>query len=192
MSKTHPVEEPRLGSWRIKRSLAYLMYAALALAAATALFGTARADLVPPALRAWAPLVFGLFLVLFAGYRFALVRAGRYPAGKAFYQVGAGVLFLTLLAPGAAREFGAQRRGLESLMADGDAQVRALACEVARYRADGRRYASGLVERLDDPSPAVREQALASLKALAGPETPAEAEGAALRWKDWASRQPAP
>jgi hypothetical protein len=190
-------QEPHVGSFQLKRSLAFawLLYALLALAAAVSLLGSARAELVPPAVRAVAPFAFGLFLASFAIYRFALVRAGRYPAFRALYQVGAGLLFILLLLPGTARQFGGARpRTLVDLLADPDPVVRALAAEVAPLRPASRALALALVARLDDPAEEVRARAEDSLRKLAGEdlgrgEGPAEAR---RRWEAWAGALPSP
>lgn len=183
------LEEPHLGSFKLSRSLvlAWLLYAMLALAAAAALLSSTRAELVPPAVRVGAPIAFGVFLILFAVYRFALVRAGRYPAGKAFFQVGAGALFLTLLFPGASRNLSpAAERPLLQLMDDADPSVRAIACEVARYRPEAKSYAEPLVDRLVDDSPVVRAQALRSLQTIAGRDVGGgEGKQAIERWRAW-------
>jgi hypothetical protein len=188
--------EPHLGSYKLSRSLglAWLLYALLTLAAALALLGSTRPDLVPKAVGAAAPFSFGGFLLLFAIYRFALVRAGRYPPFRAFFQVGAGLLFILMLLPGTASRFGGQPRALTDLMADSDPEIRALACEAARNRPVGRALALALAARLDDPAPTVREQATRSLAALAGKDLGggADAAQAQQRWQAWARSLPAP
>jgi len=183
------MEEPSLAGQKLsKLPLAYLLYGMLTLAAAAALLAGTRADLVPASMRLAAPLAFGGFLLLFAAYRFALVRAGRYPAGKAFFQGGAGALFLTLLLSGSlhAPVDAEVLRPLESLLADSDPSVRALACEVTRHRADGRRHAVALAERLADPVAEVRAQARSSLASIAGMDF-GEGPEAAERWRAWAT-----
>ena len=110
-------------------------------------------------IRAAAPLAFGLFLAVFAAYRFALVRAGRYPAGKAYYQVGTGILFLTMLTPGARSAFHpgpAPTDDLERLMSSADPAVRRLVCEAVASRADAGALLPLIQAHLDDPNPAVR------------------------------------
>ncbi len=189
-------EEPHVGSLKLSRSLAlaWTLYGLLASAAALALFSSARGELLPTAVRAVAPLAFGGFLALFAVYRFALVRAGRYPPFRAFFQVGAGLLFILFLLPGAGRKAEGAPRSLPELMADADPQVRALACEVARHRPAGREVALALASRLEDPEPAVRGEAARSLAALAGRDLGAGADEAQARqrWTDFARALPAP
>jgi len=46
-----------------------------------------------------APTFFAVFLVVFAVYRFALVRAKKYPAAVGLFQVGLGALIWVLLLP---------------------------------------------------------------------------------------------
>ncbi|MGI5860677.1 MAG: HEAT repeat domain-containing protein [Myxococcales bacterium] len=181
--------EPHVGSWKLPRTplLALVLYAMLALAAAGALLASTHPGVLPQGVRLGATIAFGAFVVLFAVYRFGLVRARRYPAGKAFFQVGVGVLFLMLLLPGVAGRPEALRiRPLEALLVDADPSVRALACEVARFRGDGRRFAKELADRLEDPAPAVREEALRSLEALAGSNIGGAGADASERWRAWA------
>ncbi|HCF59010.1 MAG TPA: hypothetical protein DFS52_13590 [Myxococcales bacterium] len=181
--------EPHVGSWKLPRTpvLALVLYAMLAIAAAGAFLASTRPGVLAPGVRLGATLAFGAFVLLFAVYRFALVRARRYPAGKAFFQVGVGVLFLMLLLPGVAGRPEASRlRPLEALLIDADPSVRALACEAARSRKDGRRFATQLVDRMEDSVPAVREEALRSLEALAGSSIGGTGAGAAERWRAWA------
>src|SRR5881628_3287914 len=47
-----------------------------------------------------APILFGIFLVVFAVYRLALVRAKKYPAATGLFQIGLGALVWVLLLPG--------------------------------------------------------------------------------------------
>jgi len=69
--------------------------------------------------------------VAFAAYRLGTVRARRYPASKAFFQVGAGVLFFTLLLPHAKTLYEASPGGgLEILLEDSNPHVRAIAAEM--------------------------------------------------------------
>jgi hypothetical protein len=120
---------------------------------------------VPPALLA-------LFIAGYAVYRWSLVRAGRYPAGKALAQVGLMVLTLGVVA-GLAREgtTGAERPGhLARGLRSSSPEVRAMAAELARHRPQevARPLLPRLVELLDDPDPEVRREAQASLAALCG------------------------
>jgi hypothetical protein len=140
----------------------------------------------PWAVLAIPPVLLGAFVVGYALYRLALVRAGRYPAGKALAQLGLMVFALVLVAriafdPGALKLPGGRlERGLRS----GNPDARALAAEVARYRPPGevRPLVPLLVELLDDPDLEVRREAHASLVAIAG-EDLGSGEGAAARWR---------
>ena len=135
-----------------------------------------------------APLLFALFLGIFAVYRLALVRAKRYPAVPALFQFFLGVLVLVLLLPATRREF-AQPAGADdvaALLSAGDPRVRALAAEVAGSRPGGQRWARLLLERLTDSDPQVRSAARASLARLAGSDPAAGLPdaAAATRWRD--------
>jgi hypothetical protein len=137
------------------------------------------------------PALLALFIALFAAYRFALVRAGRYHAGKAFVQVGVMLLVLTVALPGSLerwRSAGTVRTiDLSRHLRSPDAEARALAAELARHRERGEavRYVPRLLQLLEDPSLEVRRQARASLVTLAGADVGGEGEGAAERWRSW-------
>jgi hypothetical protein len=146
----------------------------------------------PTAALALPPTLLALFVVGYAAYRMALVRAGRYPAGKALVQVAVMFLVLAIVAgvtlrPGDAPRSGQGPVGLSRPLASTDPDVRALAAEVARTRPpeQGRAVAGRLVELLDDPAPEVRRQAHASLVAIAGADVGGEGPGAAARWREW-------
>jgi hypothetical protein len=146
----------------------------------------------PRAALAAPPAVLALFVLGFAGYRLALVRAGRYGFGKALVQVAVMVLVFAVIA-GVALRPAEQPAGqgtppLARPLASTDPDVRALAAEVARYRPPGevRVVAGRLVELLDDPAPEVRRQAHAALVALAGADAGGQGPGAAARWRAWA------
>lgn len=132
------------------------------------------------------PVLLGLFIGAYAVYRFALVRAGRYPAGKALAQLGLMLLALGIVAgvaldpvPAALRP-GRLERGLRS----GDPDVRALAAELARHRPAERARALVplLVDLLDDGDPEVRREAHASLVAITG-EDLGDGRDAGARWR---------
>jgi hypothetical protein len=178
-------EVPHVGGLRAGPLTGFVLYVLLGLAAALALWGD-RATFVPAAWHAAAPVAFGLFLAAFSAYRYVLVRANRYPAGKAFFQVGAGVLFITFLLPGARGSFvsttltpapsstapnsnpagTAPTEDLTPLLVHQDAAVRRLACEVARSRPDGARWVEALRARQEDSSAEVRAECAKSLAAL--------------------------
>jgi hypothetical protein len=132
------------------------------------------------------PTLLGTFICGYAVYRFALVRAGRYRAGKALAQLGLMLLALGLVA-GVALDPGPavpQRGRLERGLRSGSPDVRALAAELARYRAADRvrPLIPLLVELLDDADPEVRREAHTSLVAITG-EDLGQGEGASARWR---------
>jgi hypothetical protein len=135
-----------------------------------------------------APTLFGIFLAIFAVYRFALMRAKKYPAATGLFQVGLGALIWVLLLPSARQRIvpvSPQSDELPALMASPDPRVRAIAVELAGYRGEGERYAREMIERLDDADGAVRERAHAALVRLsrtdAGPDPEAWKELARSR-----------
>ncbi len=120
---------------------------------------------LPRAVLAAPPVLLGLFVVGYAIYRLALVRAGQLPAGKALAQVGLMVLALVLVArmalePAALPAAGRLERGLRSR----NPELRALAAEVARCRpaSELQPVLPLLVDLLDDPDPDVRREAHAT------------------------------
>jgi hypothetical protein len=142
-----------------------------------------------------APLLLGAFAVGFTAYRYTLVRAGRYHAGKAFVQLGFLALVLVLFLPGSVEKWKASGAtppvDLTRQLRAADPEARAMAAELARHRsqADARRYVPRLVALLEDPSAEVRRQASASLVALAGHDAGGEGPEAAQRWRAfWSSR----
>jgi hypothetical protein len=172
---------------RTLRPALYLLLAASALLSFGA--GSERyQSLLPSWVPNLAPLFFGVFLAIFVVYRLALVRARRYPAFVALFQIGLGVLTLVLLLPGTRRELAPQAPAddVAALLGSGDARVRALAAEVAGTRAGGQRWARLLVERLSDANPNVRSAARAALAKLAGSDPAAglSDEATAARWRE--------
>ena len=173
------------------------LYLLLLAAAAVSLLGTPPLEQAvlegraPPVTLVVAPALLAAFIALFAAYRYTLVKAGRYHAGKAFVQVGVMVLVLSLVLPGSLERWRAagtvRTVDLSRHLGSADAEERALAAELARHRerAEALRYLPRLVELLDDPSPEVRRQARASLAALAGGDYGGEGPGAAARWRAW-------
>lgn len=136
------------------------------------------------------PVLLGMFVVGYAAYRFALVRAGRYPAGKALVQVAVMALVLGVVV-GIARRPDVVTGGggpvaLERPLGSSDPEVRALAAEVVRHRPreEALAHVPRLLQLLDDHSPEVRAQARASLAALAGRDAGGEGPGAAARWRE--------
>ena len=130
-----------------------------------------------------APVIFAVFLVVFAVYRLALVRAKKYPAAMGLFQIGLGALVWVLLLPGTRQRIGREEGDeVQVLMRSSDPRVRALAAEVAGDRGNPR-YATDLVERLDDSDPAVRRAAHAALVRLLGTDVSPGEEGPAAQQK---------
>ncbi len=181
----------------IVRRARVFLYLLLLAAAGVTLFGApvleqaVREGKAPRAALIAAPGLLASFILLYAAYRFTLVRAGRYHAGKAFVQIGLMVLVLTLALPGSLdrwRAAGTVRAvDLSRYLGAPDAEARALAAELARHRerSDALRYVPRLVQLLEDPSAEVRRQARASLIALAGADAGGEGAGAPQRWRAW-------
>ena len=182
---------------RVRAGLGFVQVlrpALYALLTASALFTFwAGGDIAGHGLPRWtqvvAPTLFAIFLVVFAVYRFALVRARKYPAANGLFQVGLGALIWVLLLPSTRLKIApaGPADDVEALLSSPDARVRALAAEVAGYRAGGSRYAAELIDRLDDADPRVRERAHASLLRLAGTDAgeSAEAWRALAKQRGW-------
>ena len=179
----------------------FLLYALLLASATLTLTGvplleqSVREGRSSPLVLMVAPSLLASFVALFAVYRFAMVRAGRYHAGKAFVQVGFMVATLVLLLPGSLERYRAagnvQPVDLTRQLASADPEARAMAAELVRHRsaADAGRYLPRLVGLLEDPSPEVRRQARASLVALAGEDAGGDGPDAAARWRAfWRAR----
>jgi hypothetical protein len=186
---SRPKNGPRIA--RFVRALRNLALALLAVSAVLTLAGLpwlregVAAGRLPRAVLAAPPVLLGLFVAGYASYRLALVRAGRYPPGKALALVGLMVLAVVLVArmalePATLPVAGRLERGLRSRNAD----LRALAAELARYRpaSELQPLLPLLVELLDDGDPDVRREAHATLVALVG-EDLGSGEGAAARWR---------
>lgn len=184
----------------VARALRWVLFAVLLVAAAWTLLFEPGVDPSGRAARALGLAAAGLlaaFAVGFAAYRYVLVRAGRYPAGKAFVQVG-------LVAAVAAMVIGSslERRreiapagpvDLLRALASPEPDARAMAAELLRHRDRevGLRHVPRLIELLDDRSAEVRRQAHATLVALAGADAGGSGEGAAGRWGAfWRERAP--
>ncbi len=179
---------PHVGRFRVGRALTLALYAVLVSSAALALWVRQFPGRIDGRVEAFAPWVFLAFAVGFAVYRLALVRAGKYPAAKALFQIGVAVLFFMLLLPWSKGRYDVPADPLLALMSDPNPQVRALAAEVARHRPDGEKYASRLVEALQDPDANVRRQAHESLVRLTGRDLGAPGEVGAL--EAWRARYP--
>ena len=149
------------------------LYALLVLSALFTFWsgGAVAGRTLPPWTRSVAPTIFAIFLAIFTVYRFALMRAKKYPAATGLFQVGLGALIWVLLLPSTRQKIrppSAPVDEVPALMASPDPRVRALAVEVAGYRGDGAHYAADMIERLEDAEPAVRQRAHAALVRLAG------------------------
>ena len=136
-----------------------------------------------------APLLFALFIVVFAVYRFALVRAKKYPAATGLFQVGLGALIWVMLLPGTRSRIATHSQPedtVPSLLESSDARVRAAAAELAGYRG-GPRYVAELIDRLGDGDVRVRDMAHASLVRIAQTDVGegAEAWRALARQRGW-------
>ncbi len=176
----------------------WVLLALLLASAGLTLFGlpelqrAAAAGRWPSAARAVPAALLGLFAVGYAGYRIVLVRAGRYPAGKALVRIVViaavvGAAAGLVLVPPEPRSPGEPGVDLARPLLSSDPDVRALAAEVMRHRPRGQALAhvDRLVDLLADPSPEVRRQARLSLTALAGRDVGAgEGPDAAARWRE--------
>lgn len=135
-----------------------------------------------------APTIFAIFLAIFTVYRFALMRARKYPVAVGLFQVGLGALIWVLLLPSTRPKIAPPSLSADdvpALMASPDPRVRALAVEVAGYRADGPRYVPELIDRLADADAAVREKAHAALVRLAGTDAGREPDA----WRELARQR---
>jgi hypothetical protein len=178
-------QPPELGGVRAGPALAATLYILLVGSAVLSLAAHQFPGMIPRVLSLAAPWVFLAFAAVFTLYRLTLVRAKKYPVSKAFFQIGAAVLFFTLLLPRAG-PMAAQRDSLDRLISDSDPRVRALAVEVAGYRPDGVRYAPKVARALGDTDEAVRERAHAALVRLnSGADLGSPSDAAALKaWED--------
>lgn len=190
------VEEERAVSRRsvwLVRSLRWILWGLLLAAVVATLEGpallreAARAGL-PAGMAAVPVALLAAFIVGYAIYRFTLVRAGRYPAGKAMMQLALMSLFLALMVRWTAEPPPVRVEDrpvdLSRALASNEPVVRALAAEVLRARPREETLAQGarLVALLDDPSSEVRRQAHATLVALVGQDLGTGGE-AAERWR---------
>jgi hypothetical protein len=177
-------DTPHVGSLRWGPAVTGALYLLLVGSAALALWVNQFPGVAPQRVEVAAPWVFLAFAVFFAIYRMVMVQAKKYPAGKAFFQIGSTGLFFVLLLP---RTVPAELPSdpVEQLLGHRDAEVRALAAEVARSRPEGARYGPGLVKALEDPNPRVREEAHRSLVQLGGSDLGAPGDPEAVRrWKE--------
>jgi hypothetical protein len=175
-----------LGGVRLGQTLTGALYFLLLVSAFLALWTRRFPGRLPGFLEQASPWVFLVFLAVFAFYRLGLMRAGRYPVFKGFFQIALGLFVFTLLLPGARRVYEPPAVGeLSWAFNDANPKVRALAAEVAGYRRHGRRYAPELVKALEDPDPMVREEAHRSLVRFAGQDLgPPKDKAAIQRWRE--------
>lgn len=178
----------------------WVLFGLLIASAALTLFGVPELQRAvaqgrwPPIALAVPPALLGVFIVGYAAYRIALVRAGRYTAGKAMVQVAVMLLVLgvvagVVLVPSERPAPGSAPLSLRQPLASPDPDVRALGAELARHRPreEALAIAPRLAELLDDPSPEVRRQAHLSLVAIAGGDVGGEGPGASARWRAWSA-----
>jgi hypothetical protein len=179
---------PRTRGWRAASAAA--LYVLLIGSAALALWSRRDPQALPRELQAAVPWVFGLFVAAFAVYRVAAVRARRYPAFKAFFQVGVMVWVGLLLLPQAKARYETSGDPLVALLADPNPQVRTLAAELTRHRSEAGSYAPFLLRALRDPEPQVRHEAHRSLVAIGGADLgPPDNEEALEAWDAWGEAQ---
>ncbi len=181
---------------RAVKAARWILFALLLASAAVTLFGFPQIQRAvaqgrwPPAVLAAPAALLVLFAVSYAAYRIALVRAGRYPAGKALVRIAlvaaaVGAAAGIVLSPPEAGAPEGQGVELARPLRSADPDVRALAAEVVRHRPrrQALAYANLLVDLLDDASPEVRRQARVSLVALAGKDVGGSGPDAAERWR---------
>lgn len=180
---------------RLLRPVRLVLYVLLAGSAMFTLLGgptleqAVREGRLPQSALVVAPVLLLVFIVVFAAYRFALVRTGHYHAGKAFVQVGLMLLVLTLLLPRSLERYQAAGTvrpvDLTRYLRAPDPESRAMAAELARHRErpEALRYVPRLVELIQDGSPEVRRQARASLQTLAGSDAGGDGADAGERWR---------
>lgn len=183
--KTQGEQAPRLGGIQAGPVLAGVLYALLVGSAALALWVREFPGALPVRLEQTAPYVFLAFLVCFAVYRLVLVRARKYSAFKAFFQIGAAAIFFMLLLPGARGTYMEEEDDdLLLLIQDANPTVRAAAAELARHRSNAAVYGASLARALRDPDPKVRTQAHRSLVAITGEDLGGpDQEGAKEAWE---------
>lgn len=173
------------------RPLRIALYVLLALAAAAVLFlqpalaGAVKRGALPGFWLFLPMALYGAFLLAYAVDRLLLVRRRGYPAGKAFFQVTFGVMFVLLLMPSTIADFNARKgKGVRRYLLHPDAGVRVLAIEALGYRGldDARPHMGLLTDRLEDRDPRVRDSATRVLSKWSG-KKPDDVAG----MKAWAS-----
>jgi hypothetical protein len=180
------------------RTARWVLIALLFASAALTLFGFGELQRAvaegrwPPLILAVGPVLLAIYAVVYAGYRIVLVRAGRYPAGKALVRIAlmaavVGVVVGLARVPQDARAPGEGPVELARPLLSADPEVRALAAEVVRQRPrpEGLAAVPRLLALLQDRSPEVRRQARLSLVALAGRDVGGDGPDAVGRWRDY-------
>lgn len=135
--------------------------------------------------RAWAffsPVVYGGLWLGFCVDRWLAVQRRGYSLGQALFQVAFGLLVGLLLTPAAQLDFRRPGGGLQRWLHHSDPALRQLAVEAAGYRGPSPERISGLLERLGDKAPGVRQQALGVLCTWSGLSA-CDIEGV-RRWAD--------
>jgi len=171
------------------RPVRVLLSVALVVSALVSLFGyeeiqvRVMARQLAPMWRLVPAAVFCIALIIYAIDRVLLVRAARFPSGKAFFQVALGLALLTFHLPGGLRDYetgkiqALVRDDVVALMHHSDARVRALAAELAGRR-ENPAYTRDLTALLQDPSEDVRTAAQQALDRSKSVKQPAN-DGAA-------------
>jgi hypothetical protein len=180
------------------RAARWILFGLLIASAALTLFGLPELQRAvaegrwPPLALAAGPALLAVFAVGYAAYRIVLVRAGRYPAGKALVRIAlmaavVGVVAGLVRAPPDARAPGQGPVDLSRPLLSSDPEIRALAAEMVRHRprAQALDAVPRLVALLEDRAPEVRRQARLSLTALAGRDVGGDGPGATARWRDY-------
>lgn len=177
-------EPPAVAGVRFGPALAGGLYLLLVGSAILALGAQQFPGVVPNGLAQVAPWLFLVFVLVFALYRLRLVQAKKYPAFKAFFQLGVALVFLVLLfARGPVERPGGD--DLVSLMSAPSFQVRRVAAELAGYRPGAERYGKELVRLLSDRDLRVRVAAHGSLVRIAGRDLgPPDSPEAVRAWEE--------
>ncbi len=181
---------------RALRAGRWVLFAVLVCSAALTVFGLPGVQRAvsdgrwPSIALAVGPVLLLAFLVGFVAYRIALVRAGRYPAGKALVRIAltaavVGVAAGLMRLPAEPAEPGQGPVELARALRSSSPEARAMAAELLRHRPADQALAHVdlLLELLDDRSPEVRRQAGLSLAALAGEDVGGVGPDAADRWR---------
>jgi hypothetical protein len=180
------------------RAARWVLFGLLIVSAALTLFGlpelqrAVAAGRSPPLALAVGPALLAVFAIGYAAYRLVLVRAGRYPAGKALVRIAimaavVGVVAGLVRSPPDGNAPGQGPVDLARPLLSSDPEVRALAAEIVRQRPreQALRAVPRLVALLEDRSLEVRRQARLSLAALAGRDVGGDGADAQARWREY-------